>query len=752
MFLLAGRNIFSKWLPPTSDWLEGALERRLASCKETRPSYLLLESAKLARETEARDHSSKTRYKTWRPATPPVPFDLSFRNGVCIIQLSLQTRSLHTLTMRSLILSTLISVLASLPLSHAQSTAGVSVQSDTNVAAALAAANVTVNTNITVEIAEANKAACPSCGVVYVQLIACSVCAKPTYTSVITSYGVQAASVTPTSTIALTATPCPCESMAHQAAAKATQASVMPAQASVQAAQASACTTTTVTTTVTGTNCAASVAAQGSVQPAMVQATAVAPISTVTSACPVCSPQTITALGQMVSSVVQATSTSTTSCPAGQCIVGAQTTTVTAPCTLSYMSTTICASGSTCTVNGQAIMPISTSTIFVTASTTCPSAGVYTLGGMTTSLVSAQQVSYPVLAAGSTTTFPFWQTQIFAGQTVSAASQAITSSAQMTKTTSTYCPSAGVYTLAGVTHSITQPQWITYVIIITQDYVCEAAQCLGAAPTKSINVYEHNGNTQITAYGLILIDIVVVQYITTACPTPTTIINVDVSIVVSVAPTTITYPITVTTTSTITVSASSSLSASGSATQTGSVSSSASKSGSVSASASASPTVVPVTTAFSLAVAGEVIVASGSSLLIVSPADTTNFAAVSFTINTVGQLVASTGATVVATFSTGGAGPLVFGGSPAARRKRQGVLVDRVYTAAGGSLTLNDLIFSSCPNSDGSSTPDVGDSVPAGCTQITLTLTAANAPTTPFQNGTMKRGLQRRHFRQHTIR
>jgi len=412
-----------------------------------------------------------------------------------------------------------------------------------------------------------------------------------------------------------------------------------------------------------------------------------------------------------VTSTITSSKATSTTCAAGTCTYGALTTTVTASsATVTYTATSVVSAGATVVIGTQTIVPSNVTTLVIPTTTICIVPGVYILGGLT-KVVTAQTVIVYTAYFISPTTSIFWINQVFAGQTITAAAQAVTSTATVPVTTSTYVSAAGTYTIVGEVFVVSGPQYIYYVIFQIFEYVCEAAQCLGSAPTKSINVYAYQGTSFVTAYGLLLIDVIFVDYKSLYVPFPTIIIDINISINVTVAPTTITYPVTSTTTSTVTVTSTT-------ATTT---------------TATTTNPVVPVTSPFSF-VAGANVIAQDTSTggLVYVPSSsvgTGTIVAISFTIDASGNLFAASGAGVSVTFTDTSSGPMVLGGA-VARRKRE--TLTGPWTVGTTGILLNGLGASVC-----GTTPEYGPVVNAGCAGISFTPGPAVASSSaPFTNST----------------
>jgi hypothetical protein len=266
------------------------------------------------------------------------------------------------------------------------------------------------------------------------------------------------------------------------------------------------------------------------------------------------------------------------------------TTTVTYPTTITYTATTSCGNGdSYCDVKGKKY-PCPT-TVYYETVTECAT-GVFTLGGMTSACpTSACTVTYPTYCP-DTTTYAWYSTVTSACEscpvaTVTAADCSITSIKSGYKATSTYCPTAGVYTCGTEIVTVATPTWYHYVELCPTQYVCSYEEW--CKKDKHFVVYEYIGTylqevyecdvNEYYEYGLWVHPVPTSKYF----PQPTIVIINDIEINITVAPTWYVWNtyVTETTTSTVTSTVTTTPNPSGNVNPTGRPNSSVHPSGNV---------------------------------------------------------------------------------------------------------------------------------------------------------------------------
>jgi len=220
------------------------------------------------------------------------------------------------------------------------------------------------------------------------------------------------------------------------------------------------------------------------------------PFATITP-CAGCDEEYVTEQGQTVTSCVTSTGVSTIYCTeteASVCVYGAKTTTITHPTTVTYIATASCAATDLYyNVLGKQY-PCPT-TVYYQTTTYC-TAGAYTFGGMTSQCPSsACSVAFPIYCP-SATTFAWYSTVTSACEscpvaTITAADCDITSCTTTYKATSTYCPTAGVYTCGTDTVTVPAATWVYYVEPCPTNYVCSYEDW--CRDRKHFVVYEYIG-------------------------------------------------------------------------------------------------------------------------------------------------------------------------------------------------------------------------------------------------------------------
>jgi hypothetical protein len=270
--------------------------------------------------------------------------------------------------------------------------------------------------------------------------------------------------------------------------------------------------------------------------------------------CAGCEEEYVTEQGQTVTSLVTSTSVCTTYCAeteAATCVYGAMTTTITYPTTVTYTATTSCAgTASYCEVLGSRY-PCPT-TIYYETATYCTT-GVYTFGGMESDCpTSAGSVTYPTYCP-SPTTYAWYSTITSACEscpvaTITAADCEITSCTTTYTATSTYCPTAGVYTCGTETVTVAAATWVYYVEPCPTNYVCSYDDW--CSDSQHFVVYEYIGTYLADTYECDMDSWVEPCPTSQYFPEPTICVINDIEINITVAPTWYTWNTYTTTTTT----------------------------------------------------------------------------------------------------------------------------------------------------------------------------------------------------------
>jgi hypothetical protein len=272
--------------------------------------------------------------------------------------------------------------------------------------------------------------------------------------------------------------------------------------------------------------------------------------------CAGCDEEYVTEQGQTVTSYITSTSLCTTYCTeteAATCVYGAMTTTITYPTTVTYTATTSCAgTASYCELQGTQY-PCPT-TIYYETATYCTT-GVYTFGGMESDCpTSACSVTYPTYCP-SVTTYAWYSTVTSACEscpvaTITAAECEITSCTTTYTATSTYCPTAGVYTCGTETVTVPAATWVYYVEPCPTNYVCSYDDW--CSDSQHFVVYEYIGTYLAGTYECDMDSWVEPCPTSQYFPEPTICVINDIEINITVAPTWYTWNTYTTTTTTTT--------------------------------------------------------------------------------------------------------------------------------------------------------------------------------------------------------